>query len=83
MELRPNQIEPVKKAIKRSNLIISSDSNLPTLKLQTIIRGIDTTIVGSWYLPKTSTTYRTCKWSKLLAKPANETIFQPLFQMNP
>ncbi len=77
------ELAPLLKAIQRSNLIISTDANHPTLKLQRNIQGIDTTIVGHWILPKSSTPYRTCKWSNLSTTTANETIFQPLFQLKP
>lgn len=77
------ELIPVLNAIKQSKITISTNPNLPTLKLRRIIQGTDTTLQGNWYLPQAPNPYRTFNWTSLGKQPANETIFQPMFQLSP
>lgn len=77
------ELIPAINAIKQSNIRLTTNPNLPTLKLRRIIQGTDTTLQGTWYLPQAESPLRTFNWKKLGKKPANETIFQPMFQFSP
>lgn len=74
------ELKPLSDAINKSNLNCVKNPNYPQLRCKVIKLGKNPTLQGAWYLPGKNTPIRTCTWTLQDDKPANETIFQPLFQ---
>lgn len=75
------ELKPISDAIRKSNLNCVNDTQYLRLLCRVIKKGDQPTLQGEWYLPGKNTPIRTCTWTIHEEKPANETVFQPLFRM--